>query len=90
MTGDYGVFDGIELIAMFSDDNDADDYRRQLLELDRPEIFRRPEYDDLQIREVPENYDLWRRLIDGLRRSRDYDLAVRQAREAVAGVRHGA
>lgn len=74
MKGDFGVFDGVELLAEFSDDVSADEYRRDALQLDQ--AFPCSEYDDLQVYEVPENYATWYRLYTGLCRLRNQELAV--------------
>jgi hypothetical protein len=79
MNGSIGVFDGPDLLAEFGDDVSADEYRSDVLELNIPEGFRRSEYDDLQVHEVPEDYPLWQRLLTGLRASRNQDLAVIRA-----------
>lgn len=71
--GAFGVFDQTELLAEFGDDESADEYRRTALGMDRPL------YDDLQIAEVPEDYELWLRLLKGLRKSRAQDRAVETA-----------
>jgi hypothetical protein len=79
MDGLFGVFDGVDRVAQFSDDEAAEEFRREALELDVPEFFRRPAYDDLQVYEVPQGYDVLHRLLLGLRRSRNQDLAVTAA-----------
>lgn len=73
-----GVFDGVELLADCADMDAAEEYRRSALELDHPEGFRRSPYDDLQVAEIPEEYDLWWRVLDGLRRSRARDRVMEQ------------
>ena len=72
---DIGVFDETELLAAFGDGVAADEYRRSVLELDRPEGFRRSEHNEHQVfvAPVPDEYDLWARLLTGLRRSRSQD-----------------
>jgi hypothetical protein len=77
MDGSFGVFDGLALIAEFGNDEDADVYRRDALQLAWPEAFRRSEYDDLFVAEIPEDYsDAWPRLVAALRRSRRQDRTV--------------
>lgn len=80
MTSVIGVFDGLELLGEFVDDVAADEYRRDLLQESLPEHFRRSEYDshDLEVHEVPEDYELWWRLLSRLRRSRSADCVVEQ------------
>lgn len=70
---EIGVFDGVKLLAEFDNSTDADDYRRNALQLNLPEYVRRAPYDDLQIWDIPEDYDQWMRLLNGLRRSRAQD-----------------
>jgi hypothetical protein len=70
------VFDGLELIAEFGTDEDADEYRRDALQLGLPEGFRRSEYDDLFVAEIHEGIVLGLRLIAGLKRSRQQDRSV--------------
>jgi hypothetical protein len=77
--GDFGVFDGPDCLARFSDDEAAEEYRCEALELHLPVGFRRSAYDDLQVREVPRGYDLLYLLLVGLRRSRNQDLTVQRA-----------
>lgn len=71
--GVFGVFDQTELLAEFGDDESADEYRREVLEI--PSSL----YDDLLIAEVPEDYDLWIRLLRGLKKSRAQDRAIETA-----------
>lgn len=70
VNGNFGVFDDLILLAEFGDDDSADEYRRDALDLGL--------YDDLLVAEIPEDYDcdLWTRLLSGLRKSRRQDLAV--------------
>lgn len=78
MNGIFGVFDGVALISgTFDNDVDADEYRRDILQEGVPELFRTSLYDahELTVRPVPDDYELWWRLLDGLRRSRDADRA---------------
>lgn len=71
-----GVFDYTELLGQFDNHTAADAYLRDLQE----NSSYVPVYqDELRITEVPENYDSWRRLLDGLRRSMDKDLRIEQA-----------
>lgn len=77
MMGNFGVFDGVELLAEFGDDESADEYRRALLEIPAPL------YDDLQVAEVPEDYERWIRLLEGLKKSRAHDRALDLARRMV-------
>ena len=68
MDGCFGVFCDADLISgTFCDDDSADAYMRELIEVG--------EYDahHLAVREVPERYDEWIRLLDVLRAHRDYD-----------------
>jgi hypothetical protein len=68
VVGDFGVFDHTELLAEFGDDESADEYRRDALELDVPEGFRCSPYDDLEVREITEEDRInMRRVVDGLR-----------------------
>lgn len=80
MTGVFGVFDGVELLAEFADDVAADEHRRDLLQESFPEHLRRSPYDshDLEIYVVPSDYELWWRLLSGLRRSRAKDRVLDQ------------
>lgn len=76
--GVFGVFDGTEMIAEFGDDESADEYRREALELNTPEAFRRSAYDDLDIRELPDGFDSreyaqLHQLLAGLKASRARD-----------------
>lgn len=82
MQGDFGVFDGVELIAEFVDDESADAHRRLILGLDSPEWCRTSEYNetDLFVARIPDGidgpvreYELWMRLLTGLRVSRARD-----------------
>ena len=77
--GIFGVFDGVDCIARFSDDEAAEEHRSEVLELHLPEGFRRSEYSDLQVYEVPQGYDLLHPILMGLRKSRNQDLAVERA-----------
>lgn len=77
--GSFGVFDGVDLLAEFGNDVDADEYRIDVLQLGIPDGFRHSEYDDLQVWEIPPQYHLFKRLLDGLRASRNQDLAVARA-----------
>lgn len=70
---EIGVFDGVELLAGFDNHTDADNYRSDALQLNLPEYVRRSPYDDLQIWDIPEDYDQWNRLLRALRRSRRED-----------------
>jgi hypothetical protein len=79
VNGSIGVFDGTDLLAEFGDDDSAEEYRSDVLELNIPEGFRRSEYDDLQVYEVPEDYPQWHQLLRGLRASRNQDLAIIRA-----------
>lgn len=77
--GLFGVFDGVRMLSEFGDDESAEEFRREALELDVPEGFRRSAYDDLQVRELPEGFDGREyaqlcRVLDGLRASRIADL----------------
>lgn len=74
--GEFGVFDGVDLLAAFSNDQDAEEFRADTLQLNFPEGFRRSEYDDLQVYEIPAGYALFHRLLVGLRASRNQDLSV--------------
>lgn len=77
MDGSFGVFDGLALIAEFGNDEDAEAYRHDTLHLAWPETFRRSEYDDLLVAEIPEDYsDTWPRLTTALRRSQRQDRTV--------------
>lgn len=77
MDGSFGVFDGLALVAEFGNDEDADVYRRDALHLAWPEEFRRSQYDDLFVAEIPEDYsDTWSRLGAALRRSQRQDRMV--------------
>lgn len=78
--GEFGVFDGVQLLAEFDNSVDADEYRNDALQLNLPEYVRRSPYDDLQVCEVPEDYRLWDRLVKGLRRSRLQDRMQEEAR----------
>lgn len=71
MNGAFGVFEGVTLLAEFGSDDDAEEFRRDLLQENLPEYVRRAPYDpgQLQIREVPEDYASFRRLLDALRSS---------------------
>lgn len=88
MDGNFGVFDGVELLAEFGDDEAAEDYRRDLLQLDLPEHLRAPLYDDLEVREVPDDPDFIAlgAFVSALNASRNRDLAIarclRRLREA--------
>lgn len=93
--GRFGVFDGVDCLAEFSNDVDAEGFRADALELNIPEGFRRSAYDDLQVYEIMPGYDLWYRLYQGLKRSRNQDLAIlraiyrlRQAQSERRTVRH--
>lgn len=77
--GEFGVFDGVDLVAQFSNDQDAEEFRVDALQLNYPEGFRRSEYDELQVYEIPAGYALLHRLLVGLRASRNQDLAVSRA-----------
>lgn len=94
MDGSFGVFDGLCLLAEFSDDEAADRYRRDVLQLDFPDGYRRSEYDDLLVAEIPEDYsDAWPLLIKALRRSRQQDRTVEKCiavLRAAQEVRHDA
>lgn len=79
VSGEFGVFDGVDCIAQFSNDQDAEEFRDATLELHVPEPFRRPEYDDLQVCEIPEGYAQLHRLLVGLRKSLFADLAIERA-----------
>jgi hypothetical protein len=79
VTGDFGVFDGLELVAEFDNDVDAEEYRAELLQLNLPEYVRRPLYDELWVGEVPTGYRDLLRLYLGLRRSRVQDLVIARA-----------
>lgn len=79
MKGEFGVFDGVELLAGFDNSVEADEYRRDALQLNLPEYVRRAPYDDLQVCEIPEGYELWARLLEGLRRSRRQDRMQEEA-----------
>lgn len=76
-----GVFDGPELLAECSDDDAAEEVRRDILELHVPEGFRRTAYNegDVFTAEVPEHYDLWSRTLRGLRASRELDRTILNA-----------
>lgn len=77
MDGSFGVFDGLALIAQFGNDDDAEAYRYDALQLAWPEGFRRSEYDDLLVAEIPEDYsDTWPRFVAALRRSWRRDRTV--------------
>lgn len=97
VSGEFGVFDGVDCIGQFSNDQDAEEFRDEALELHIPEPFRRPEYDDLQVYEIPQGYAQLHRLLVGLRKSLFTDLAIeralaqlRQAQQERAEVRHAA
>lgn len=79
VSGEFGVFDGVDCVARFSNDVDAEEFRDTALELYVPEPFRRPEYDSLQVYEVPEGYAQLHRLLGGLRKSLFADLAIERA-----------
>lgn len=79
VAGEFGVFDGTDCIAEFSNDVDAEEFRTDALQLNLPEPFRRPEYDDLQVHEVPEGYAQMRRVLDGLKKSKATDRAIERA-----------
>lgn len=74
--GVFGIFDGVDLIAEFGNDVDAEEEREALLELHVPEGFRRPAYDDLQVYEKPDAYDPLHKVLVRLRKARNEDLAV--------------
>jgi hypothetical protein len=86
--GEFGVFDGVDLVAQFSSDEDAEAHRDEVLELHIPEGFRCSAYDDLQVREVPGEYDLLIRLRDGLREARNQDKAIEQALARLSRAQH--
>lgn len=74
MTGEFGVFCGVYLIGgTFGNDVDAEERLR--------DVVKSGEYDawELEIRPVPWDYEIWRRFLDGLRRSRAFDR--KQSRE---------
>jgi hypothetical protein len=77
MNGQFGVFDRLFLLAEFGDDESADEYRRELLQEEIPDHLRNSAYDpdDLSVREIPVNYDLWLRLLYGLKASRRQDVS---------------
>ena len=79
VSGVFGVFSGVDCIAEFGDDMAAEEHRDGLLEVHIPEAFRRSAYDDLQVREIPDGYAPMYRLLNGLRVSRNQDLAVSRA-----------
>ncbi len=83
VTGVFGVFDDLELLAEFGNDDDAESYRSDVLELNVAEGFRRSAYDDLQVAEVPEDYDPLYRTLKGLRRSRNQDRSVERFLEVM-------
>jgi hypothetical protein len=86
MEGCFGVFDGIYLVGgTFGDDADADRYRRDLLQDEFPEHLRRSQYDaaDLEVREVPENYDQWIHLLERLHESRNHDLTKERLQRVI-------
>lgn len=78
MRGNFGVFDRAELLAEFGDSIDAEEHREDLLEVNLPEHMRCSpyEYDDLCVYEIPRNYEVWQRLLVGLRRMRNQELSV--------------
>lgn len=74
MNGQFGVYAGTTLLAEFDSDEAADEYRRELLEENIPEAYRRPVYSpqDLEVRELPEEpeeYALLSLMLTGLRAS---------------------
>jgi hypothetical protein len=79
MNGRFGVFDGIFLIAEFGNDEDADEYmRKTVLQEDEPEHLRRTEYDNPEVREIPEDYAAHLKLLYELKAS------LREDRQAAA------
>jgi hypothetical protein len=96
MKGDFGVFDGADLLARFDDWDTADEWRADALQLTLPEYFRRPEYDDLDVVELPRDFDSWyepmHRMLVRLRVLRNTDLAIRRClarMEAAQRLREG-
>lgn len=76
VSGAFGVFDGTEILAEFGDDEAAEEYRSDALELNVPEGFRCSAYDDLQVCEKPDDYDQLHGALTALRRSRNQDQSV--------------
>lgn len=71
MNGSFGVFCDVGLIGgSFGNDDDADEHMRDLVKCG--------EYDahELVVRPICDDYELWWRLLDGLRASRRHDLAL--------------
>lgn len=75
--GRFGVFEGHTLVGgvEFSDDVSAEEYRSELLQESLPEHMRSPAYDphQLEVREIPEDYDNFQRVLSGLRASHEED-----------------
>lgn len=97
VSGAFGVFDGVEILAQFGDDEDAEEYRAEVLELNVPEGFRRSAYDDLEVHEIPDDYDQLYGALTALRKARNQDRAVlhylqvlRDAQRERAEARRGA
>lgn len=77
MNGDFGVFDHTELVAEFGDDESAEAHKRAL---EQDPIYV-PVYEHgMFVAEVPEEYHAYKRLLDGLIKSRDADRALDAAK----------
>lgn len=81
MKGEFGVFDGVELLGTFDNDVDADEWRSDALQLNLHECVRQSPYDDLQVYGLPDDwdparYDLMFRLLRGLQVSRRTDRSI--------------
>lgn len=75
MNGTFGVFCGVDLIGgTFGNDDDADLYMRTLVEVG--------EYDavHLEVAPVPEDYEVWYRLLEKLQQSKKRDQVVERLR----------
>lgn len=87
MTENLGVFDYTELLAEFDNHTDADRYLRDVQENSSyVPIYQ----DELRVSEIPEDYDRWQKLLNGLRRSRDHDVRVQKAIERLQEARRAA
>jgi hypothetical protein len=79
--GNFGVFYGVDCISgEFGNDEHADEYMRN--------VVWAGDYDaaDLAVRPVCEDYDMWSRLLNGLRQSRRRDLSYERLRQLQEGV----
>lgn len=91
VTGEFGVFDGVDMLAEFADDESAEEYRRDALELNIPEGFRLSAYDDLQVAEVRggfAEYGSLHRTLRGLRASRRQDKTVTSCLQLLRAAQH--